>query len=167
MSGVTFDRGSKNYADGTRPVNALNLDIQDGEFMVLVGPSGCGKTTALGMVAGLEEISEGMLRIGERLGKHVPARDRDIAMVFQSYALYPHLTVYENIAFGLRLRGTDKKAIDRRVRDAARGRAPPPARPRALEECRPRTPRALGGGRRRRGGRGPPIAREPQTYLMD
>src|SRR3989442_6368218 len=102
MAEVTFDRVSKVYADGTRAVNDVNLDIQDGEFMVLVGPSGCGKTTALRMVAGLEDISEGTLRIGERIVNHVPSRDRDIAMVFQSYALYPHLSVYENIAFGLR-----------------------------------------------------------------
>ena len=102
MAGVGFDRIGKVYADGTRAVNALTLAIPDGEFMVLVGPSGCGKTTALRMLAGLEEISEGVMRIGERVVNHVPSRDRDIAMVFQSYALYPHLSVYENIAFGLR-----------------------------------------------------------------
>ena len=104
MAQVTFDRVSKIYPDGTRAVNEVSLDIRDGEFMVLVGPSGCGKTTALRMVAGLEDISEGLLRIGERVVNHVPSRDRDIAMVFQSYALYPHLSVFENIAFGLRLR---------------------------------------------------------------
>src|SRR5204862_4408036 len=96
-------------------VNDINLDIRDGEFMVLVGPSGCGKTTALRMVAGLEEISEGVLKIGERVVNHVPSRDRDIAMVFQSYALYPHLSVYENIAFGLRLRKLSKQEVDERV----------------------------------------------------
>src|SRR3954471_12393029 len=119
MAEVTFDRVSKIYPDGTRAVNEISLDIRDGEFMVLVGPSGCGKTTALRMVAGLEEISEGALRIGERVVNHVPPRDRDIAMVFQSYALYPHLSVYENIAFGLRLKKMDKSEIDQRVQRAA------------------------------------------------
>src|SRR5687768_18472876 len=98
----------------------MDLEVQDGEFMVLVGPSGCGKTTALRMVAGLEDISEGVLRIGERVVNHVPPKDRDIAMVFQSYALYPHLSVYENIAFGLRLKKVPKDEVDRRVKEAAR-----------------------------------------------
>src|SRR6058998_2773107 len=120
MAQVAFERMSKIYPDGTRAVNDMNLDIRDGEFMVLVGPSGCGKTTALRMVAGLEEISEGVLKIGERVVNHVPSRDRDIAMVFQSYALYPHLSVYENIAFGLRLKKMPKEEIYRRVNDAAR-----------------------------------------------
>src|SRR5438046_8789836 len=120
MAQVAFERMSKIYPDGTRAVNALNLEIQDQEFMVLVGPSGCGKTTALRMVAGLEEISEGVLRIGERVVNHVPSRDRDIAMVFQSYALYPHLHVYENIASGLRLKKMPKEEIDERVRNAAK-----------------------------------------------
>src|SRR2546421_9387597 len=120
MAQVGFERVSKIYPDGTRAVNDINLDIQDGEFMVLVGPSGCGKTTALRMVAGLEEISEGVLRIGERVVNHVPSRDRDIAMVFQSYALYPHLSVYENIAFGLRLKKMSKEQIDKRVQQAAK-----------------------------------------------
>src|ERR671914_650090 len=119
MAGVTFDGVSKIYADGTRAVNDLELEIQDGEFMVLVGPSGCGKTTALRMVAGLEDISEGVLRIGERVVNHVPPRDRDIAMVFQSYALYPHLSVYENMAFGLRVQRLPKDEIARRVAEAA------------------------------------------------
>ena len=127
--------------------------------MVLVGPSGCGKTTALRMVAGLEEISEGTIQIGDRVVNHVPARDRDIAMVFQSYALYPHLTVYENIAFGLRLRGTPKDEIDKRVRDAARVLA--------LEEFLDRKPRALSGGQRQRVAMGRAIVREPAAYLMD
>src|SRR6478672_1177516 len=120
MAQVGFDRVSKIYPDGTRAVNDINLDIQDGEFMVLVGPSGCGKTTALRMVAGLEEISEGVLSIGDRVVNHVPSRDRDIAMVFQSYALYPHLSVYDNIAFGLKLRKEKKAEIDTRVNEAAR-----------------------------------------------
>src|SRR5437763_6032924 len=103
MAGVTFAGVSKVYPDGTRAVDHLDLDVEDGEFMVLVGPSGCGKTTALRMVAGLEDISRGVLKIGERVVNHVRSRDRDIAMVFQSYALYPHLTVYDNIDFGLRI----------------------------------------------------------------
>src|SRR6188508_623509 len=118
----------------------MDLEIRDGEFMVLVGPSGCGKTTALRMVAGLESISEGAVLIGERVVNHVPARDRDIAMVFQSYALYPHLTVFDNIAFGLRLRKAPKGEIDRRVKDAARILG--------LEEFLDRKPRALSGGQR-------------------
>src|SRR5205085_9379396 len=105
---------------GTRAASAVDLGIGDGEFMVLVGPSGCGKTTALRMVAGLEEISEGVLKIGERVVNHVPSRDRDIAMVFQSYALYPHLSVYDNIAFGLRLKKMPKQEIERRVQQAAK-----------------------------------------------
>src|SRR5213082_3756707 len=115
MARVEFDDVSKVFADGTRAVDKLDLQITDGEFMVLVGPSGCGKTTALRMVAGLEDISAGVVRIGERTVNHVPSRDRDIAMVFQSYALYPHLSVYENIAFGLRLRKISKQEVDKRV----------------------------------------------------
>src|SRR5438067_5049385 len=119
MAEVTFDRVAKVYPDGTRAVAGLDLDVQDEEFMVLVGPSGCGKTTALRMLAGLEDISEGTVRIGERVVNHLPSRDRDIAMVFQSYALYPHLSVYENIAFGLRVKKVPKKEIDQRVKTAA------------------------------------------------
>src|SRR6202142_3330110 len=119
MSAVTLDEVSKIYADGTRAVDSLDLGIENGEFMVLVGPSGCGKTPALRMVAGLEDISEGVIRIGDRAVNHVPSRDRDIAMVFQSYALYPHLSVYENIAFGLKLRKMSKEEIDERVQRAA------------------------------------------------
>jgi multiple sugar transport system ATP-binding protein len=159
MAQVGFERVSKIYPDGTRAVNDINLEIQDGEFMVLVGPSGCGKTTALRMVAGLEEISEGVLKIGERVVNHVPSRDRDIAMVFQSYALYPHLSVYDNIAFGLRLRKMSKQEIDERVHRAARLLG--------LEEYLKRKPRALSGGQRQRVAMGRAIVREPAAFLMD
>jgi multiple sugar transport system ATP-binding protein len=159
LAGVTFSDVGKVYPDGTRAVGDMDLEVKDEEFMVLVGPSGCGKTTALRMVAGLEEITEGTIQIGDRVVNHVPARDRDIAMVFQSYALYPHLTVYENIAFGLRLRGMPKDEIDKRVRDAARVLA--------LEEFLDRKPRALSGGQRQRVAMGRAIVREPQAYLMD
>ena len=159
MAGVTFEGVGKVYADGTRAVSGMDLAIADDEFMVLVGPSGCGKTTALRMVAGLEEISEGVIRIGERVVNHIPARDRDIAMVFQSYALYPHLTVYDNIAFGLRLRKTPKDEIDRRVRAVA-GML-------GLEELLDRRPGALSGGQRQRVAMGRAIVREPAAFLMD
>src|SRR5829696_7725883 len=159
MAGVTFDRVSKIYPDGTRAVNQIELDIEDKECMVLVGPSGCGKTTALRMVAGLEDISEGVLRIGERVVNRVPSRDRDIAMVFQSYALYPHLSVYDNIAFGLKLAKTPKDEIDRRVQDAARVLG--------LEGLLNRKPRALSGGQRQRVAMGRAIVRQPQAFLMD
>src|SRR5262245_39022592 len=159
MAQVTFDRVSKIYPDGTRAVNNMNLRIKDGEFMVLVGPSGCGKTTALRMVAGLEEISEGALSIGDRIVNHVPSRDRDIAMVFQSYALYPHLSVYENIAFGLRLRKLSKQEVDLRVQRAAQLLG--------LEEYLNRKPRALSGGQRQRVAMGRAIVREPAAFLMD
>jgi multiple sugar transport system ATP-binding protein len=159
MAQVGFDRVSKIYPDGTRAVNDINLDIRDGEFMVLVGPSGCGKTTALRMVAGLEEISEGVLKIGDRVVNHVPSRDRDIAMVFQSYALYPHLSVYENIAFGLRLKKMSKTEIDERVKRAS-GLL-------GLDEYLKRKPRALSGGQRQRVAMGRAIVREPAAFLMD
>jgi multiple sugar transport system ATP-binding protein len=159
VAGVAFERVAKIYADGTRAVNDLNLSIGDGEFMVLVGPSGCGKTTALRMVAGLEDVSEGAIRIGDRVVNYVPSRDRDIAMVFQSYALYPHLSVYENIAFGLRVKKVPKEEIDRRVQDAARILD--------LEPFLKRKPRALSGGQRQRVAMGRAIVRQPQAFLMD
>jgi multiple sugar transport system ATP-binding protein len=159
LAEVTFDRISKIYPDGTKAVSGLDIEIRDGEFMVFVGPSGCGKTTALRMVAGLEEISEGVLRIGERVVNHVPPRDRDIAMVFQSYALYPHLSVYDNIAFGLKLRREKKDVIDQRVTDAARILG--------LEAFLKRKPRALSGGQRQRVAMGRAIVRQPQAFLMD
>src|ERR1700709_2706280 len=159
MASVTFEHVAKVYDGGVRAVNDLNLDIADGEFMVLVGPSGCGKTTALRMLAGLETISEGAVRIGERVVNYVPSRDRDIAMVFQSYALYPHLSVYENIAFGLRVKKVPKKEIDQRVRTAANTLG--------LEPLLPRKPRALSGGQRQRVAMGRAIVRHPQAFLMD
>src|ERR687893_674379 len=115
MAGIELQRVTKRYPDGTEGVKALDLAIEDGEFMILVGPSGCGKSTALRMVAGLEEISDGELRIGGRRVNDVAPKDRDIAMVFQNYALYPHMTVYDNLAFGLKLRRTPKAEIDRRA----------------------------------------------------
>jgi multiple sugar transport system ATP-binding protein len=137
----------------------MSLGIEDGEFMVLVGPSGCGKTTALRMVAGLEDISEGVLKIGERVVNNVPPKDRDIAMVFQSYALYPHLTVYDNIAFSLKLQGEKKPEIARRVNEAAHVLG--------LETLLDRKPRALSGGQRQRVAMGRAIVRDPQAFLMD
>ena len=159
MAEVAFVDVAKVYPDGTRAVNDLDLEIADGEFMVLVGPSGCGKTTALRMVAGLEDISEGALRIGDRVVNNVPSRDRDIAMVFQSYALYPHLSVYDNIAFGLRVKKVPKDEIDRRVSEAARILG--------LEPFLKRKPRALSGGQRQRVAMGRAIVRQPQAFLMD
>jgi multiple sugar transport system ATP-binding protein len=156
---VEFSDVAKIYPDGTRAVSDLNLRTRDGEFMVLVGPSGCGKTTALRMVAGLEDISQGEIKIGDRVVNEISSRDRDIAMVFQSYALYPHLSVYENIAFSLRLRKEKKAEIDRRVREAARILD--------LEPLLDRKPRALSGGQRQRVAMGRAIVRQPAAFLMD
>jgi multiple sugar transport system ATP-binding protein len=156
---VVFDGVTKVYGDGTKAVDSLALEINDGEFVVLVGPSGCGKTTALRMVAGLEEISAGVLRIGERVVNHIPSRDRDIAMVFQSYALYPHLSVYDNIAFGLKVKKMPKDEIDRRVRNAGEVLG--------LGPFLKRKPRALSGGQRQRVAMGRAIVREPAAFLMD
>jgi multiple sugar transport system ATP-binding protein len=159
VAGVAFEKVAKVYADGTRAVDDLNLSIGDGEFMVLVGPSGCGKTTALRMVAGLEDVSEGAIRIGDRVVNYVPSRDRDIAMVFQSYALYPHLSVYDNIAFGLRVKKVPKAEIDKRVHEAARVLG--------LDPFLKRKPKALSGGQRQRVAMGRAIVRQPQAFLMD
>jgi multiple sugar transport system ATP-binding protein len=156
---VVLARVGKVYPDGTRAVGDLNLNIADGEFLVLVGPSGCGKTTALRMVAGLEEISEGKVSVGGRVVNRVPSRDRDVAMVFQSYALYPHLSVRQNIGFGLTLRKLPKAEIRKRV-DAA-------AKTLGLEEYLDRRPRNLSGGQRQRVAMGRAIVRAPQAFLMD
>jgi multiple sugar transport system ATP-binding protein len=149
----------KVYADGTRAVDDLNLEIQDGEFLVLVGPSGCGKTTALRIIAGLEDVSEGTVRIGDKVVNRVPSRDRDVAMVFQSYALYPHLNVFDNIAFGLTLRKLPKAEIRRRVDEVAKVLE--------LGEHLQRKPKNLSGGQRQRVAMGRAIVREPQAFLMD
>jgi multiple sugar transport system ATP-binding protein len=156
---IAYDSVSKVYDDGTQAVYDLDLAIEDGELMVLVGPSGCGKTTALRMLAGLEEISGGEIRIGDRVVNDLTPKDRDIAMVFQSYALYPHMTVEQNLAFGLKLRKLPKKEVDERVRRAARILQ--------IEEFLKRKPRALSGGQRQRVAMGRAIVREPQAFLMD
>jgi multiple sugar transport system ATP-binding protein len=156
---VVFDSVGKQYPDGTRAVRDLDLRVADGELLVLVGPSGCGKTTALRMLAGLEDISEGEIRIGDRPVNDVPPRDRDVAMVFQSYALYPHLTVAENIGFGLKLRKVPKDEIRQRVEEAARILG--------LTEHLDRKPRNLSGGQRQRVAMGRAIVRRPQVFLMD
>src|SRR5438045_2107788 len=147
------------YPDGTRAVESLDLEIHDGEFVVFVGPSGCGKTSVLRMVAGLEEISAGEVRIGGRVVNDLLPKERDIAMVFQNYALYPHMTVFDNMAFGLRQRRLPRPEIERRVLDAARTLG--------LDETLRRKPRTLSGGQRQRVAMGRAIVREPQAFLMD
>src|SRR3989442_926257 len=159
MATVTFDHVTKAYADGTIAVNELDLLIKDGEFLVLVGPSGCGKTTALRCLAGLEEITAGQIKIDARIVNRVPPKDRNIAMVFQSYALYPHMTVFDNLAFGLKLMKTPKQEIKRRVEEAAKILN--------LETLLERKPRALSGGQRQRVALGRAIVREPAAFLMD
>ncbi len=159
MAEIVLDGVTKVYPGGTKAVEDLDLDIENGEFMVFVGPSGCGKTTALRMVAGLEAITEGEVRIGDRVVNEVPPKDRDIAMVFQNYALYPHMSVRENMAFGLKLAKVDKADIDRRVEEAARILG--------LSEFLDRKPRALSGGQRQRVAMGRAIVRQPQAFLMD
>jgi multiple sugar transport system ATP-binding protein len=159
MADIVLDHLDKVYENGYKAITDLNLTVEDGTFLVLVGPSGCGKSTALRMVAGLEDISGGELRIGGRRVNERPPRERDIAMVFQSYALYPHLSVYENIAFGLRLRKMNKSEIDSRVRHAADVLG--------LTEYLDRKPRLLSGGQRQRVAMGRAIVREPAAFLMD
>jgi len=159
MAQIVLDQIDKIYPGGVKAVDALSLEIRDGEFMVLVGPSGCGKSTALRSIAGLEEISSGTIVIGERVVNDLPPKDRDIAMVFQNYALYPHMTVEQNLAFGLQLRKTPKAEIKRRVNDAAKMLG--------LDQYLKRKPAALSGGQRQRVAMGRAIVREPQAFLMD
>jgi multiple sugar transport system ATP-binding protein len=156
---VAFDHVRKVYPDGTVAVEDLSLEIADGDLMVFVGPSGCGKTTALRMIAGLEEITNGEVRIGDTVVNELPPRDRDVAMVFQNYALYPHKSVYENLAFPLKLRGLSKSDIDQRVKQIARVLE--------LDEQLPRRPRQLSGGQRQRVAMGRALIREPHAFLMD
>ena len=158
MAGVIFKDVTKRFGN-VEAVSHLNLDVEDKEFLVLVGPSGCGKSTTLRMLAGLEEITEGEIWIGDRMVNNVAPKDRDIAMVFQSYALYPHMTVYDNMAFGLRLRKTPKEVIDERVRKAAQELG--------IEQLLDRRPRQLSGGQRQRVAVGRAIVREPAVFLMD
>jgi multiple sugar transport system ATP-binding protein len=158
MASVTFDHVTKSY-DGMVAVRDLTLEVQDSEFMVLVGPSGCGKTTALRMIAGLEQISDGRLLIGDRVVNNVAPVNRDIAMVFQSYALYPHMTVFDNLAFGLRNKRVPRKEITERVKHAA-GILD-------LEPLLKRKPKQLSGGQRQRVALGRAIVREPSAFLMD
>jgi multiple sugar transport system ATP-binding protein len=159
MAQITFDQVDKVYSGGVIAVNHLNLEIGDGEFMVLVGPSGCGKSTALRMIAGLEQVTSGTIRIGDQVINDLPPKDRDLAMVFQNYALYPHMTVAQNLAFGLRMRKTPKQEVARRVHDAAKILG--------LEPYLARKPGALSGGQRQRVAMGRAIVREPQAFLMD
>ena len=159
MASVTLKHIYKIYAGGVTAVSDFCLDIADKEFIVLVGPSGCGKSTTLRMVAGLEEISDGELYIADKLVNDVAPKDRDIAMVFQNYALYPHMTVYDNMAFGLKLRKTPKAEIDKRVHEAAKILD--------IEHLLNRKPKALSGGQRQRVALGRAIVREPKVFLMD
>src|SRR5215468_10678252 len=159
MAQIVLDHVEKVYPGGTKALDDLNLDVKEGEFMVLVGPSGCGKSTALRSIAGLEEITGGTIRIGDQVVNDLPPKDRDIAMVFQNYALYPHMTVAENLAFGLKLRKAPKAEIKRRVGEAARLLG--------LEQYLSRKPAALSGGQRQRVAMGRAIVREPQAFLMD
>lgn len=159
MAKIRLENVYKRYSAKVTAVKDFNLDTEDGEFVVFVGPSGCGKTTTLRMIAGLEDISEGKLFIGDRLVNDVPPKDRDIAMVFQNYALYPHMNVYENMAFGLRLRKVDKAEIDKRVQEAARIIK--------IDHLLQRKPRELSGGQRQRVAMGRAIVREPKVFLFD
>jgi len=156
---ITLDKLTKVYGDGTRAVSDLDLEIEDGEFVVLVGPSGCGKTSALRMVAGLEPITDGRVVIGGELVNKLPPKDRDIAMIFQNYALYPHMSAFDNMAFGLKLRGMKKDRRGDRVRGAAKTLG--------LAEVLPKKPRTLSGGQRQRVAMGRAIVREPRAFLMD
>src|SRR5512146_1276105 len=158
MASVTYDHVTKKFGEMVA-VDNLDISVDDKEFLVLVGPSGCGKTTSLRCLAGLEEISDGRIMIGDRVVNDVPPKDRDIAMVFQSYALYPHMSVYDNLAFGLKLRKVEKKEIDRRVKEAAETIQ--------LTNLLQRKPKELSGGQRQRVALGRAIVREPAVFLMD
>ena len=159
MGAIKITDVGKIYPNGTRALGDVNIEINDGEFVVLVGPSGCGKTTLLRMVAGLEDITEGEIFIGEKVVNEVAPKDRDIAMVFQNYALYPHMSVYDNMAFSLKLRKLSKEEIDKKVKDAARTLE--------ISELLERKPKALSGGQRQRVAMGRAIVRSPQAFLMD
>ena len=159
MGAIKITSVGKIYPNGTRALGDVNIEINDGEFVVLVGPSGCGKTTLLRMVAGLEDITEGEIFIGEKLVNEVAPKDRDIAMVFQNYALYPHMSVYDNMAFSLKLRKLSKEEIDKKVKDAARTLE--------ISELLERKPKALSGGQRQRVAMGRAIVRNPEAFLMD
>jgi multiple sugar transport system ATP-binding protein len=159
MAEITLEKLTKVYGDGTRAVSELDLEIEDGEFVVLVGPSGCGKTSALRMVAGLEPITAGRVLIGGEVVNNLPPKDRDIAMIFQNYALYPHMSAYDNMAFGLKLRGVKREPRGVRVKGAAKTLG--------LAEVLPKKPRTLSGGQRQRVAMGRAIVREPRAFLMD
>src|SRR5918994_7080212 len=159
MAEITLEKLTKVYGDGTWAVTELDLEIEDGEFVVLVGPSGCGKTSALRMVAGLEPITEGRVLIGGEVVNKLPPKDRDIAMIFQNYALYPHMSAFDNMAFGLKLRKVPSEQRRTRVGQAARMLG--------LPEVLTKKPRTLSGGQRQRVAMGRAIVREPQAFLMD
>ena len=159
MGAIKISSVGKIYPNGTRALEDVNIEINDGEFVVLVGPSGCGKTTLLRMVAGLEDITEGEIFIGDKIVNEVAPKDRDIAMVFQNYALYPHMSVYDNMAFSLKLRKLPKEEIDKKVKDAARTLE--------ISELLERKPKALSGGQRQRVAMGRAIVRSPEAFLMD
>jgi multiple sugar transport system ATP-binding protein len=160
VAGISLEGVAKTYPDGTEAVSSLDLEVPDGRLMVLVGPSGCGKTTILLMVAGLEEATKGTIRIGDRVVDDMPPMDRDIAMVFQNYALYPHMSVYQNMAFGLKMRRVPREEIDRRVRDAGRILGLP-------DDLLAKKPKNLSGGQRQRVAMGRAIVRQPAAFLMD
>ncbi|HEY2939459.1 MAG TPA: sn-glycerol-3-phosphate ABC transporter ATP-binding protein UgpC [Gaiellaceae bacterium] len=159
MAQIKLEKLTKVYPDGTKAVDALDLEIRDGELVVLVGPSGCGKTSALRMVAGLEDITDGRVWIGDEIVNRVPPKDRDIAMIFQNYALYPHMTAYKNMGFALKMQGVDRREIAARVEKAARVLG--------LNDVLKKRPRTLSGGQRQRVAMGRAIVREPQAFLMD
>jgi multiple sugar transport system ATP-binding protein len=159
MAEIQLDKLTKVYSDGTKAVSDFDLEVADGEFVVFVGPSGCGKTTALRMIAGLEPITAGTVRIGGEVVNTLPPKDRDVAMVFQNYALYPHMSAYDNMGFALKMRGVAKTEIERRVTSAARTLG--------LSEVLKKKPRTLSGGQRQRVAMGRAIVREPQAFLMD